>query len=165
MNPFAYPSSVDNFEDTLRTSDSYVYDMLSFYQEGWSARGQDDLAKLEKRVKANLITTLTYMVELFNYALSLNINPLSVFLKLNNPTSIFVLFAVSDDDYVNRKLSEIYKTAHKIEKATKSESFRVNFSIISDSEDELNIECLNSDGYFKIDLPPRELFQESTRTA
>lgn len=161
METTAYSSSVENFEDTLRTSDSYVHDMLS----GWSNRGEDDLSKFEKRVKANIVTTLTYTVELFNRSISEGISPKSIFLKLNNPTSIFVLLAVSDDDYISRKLSEIYKTAHRIEKATKSDSFRLSFSIIADAEDEINTECLNSDGYFKIDLPPRDLFQESPRRA
>lgn len=166
METTSYPSSVDNFEDTLRTSDSYVQDMLNFYHEGWSARGEDDLIKIEKRVKANIVTTLTYTFELFQKFHLLQIVPKSAFIKLENPTSILVLFAVSNEDFVNRKLLEVYHASHRIEKAVKSDSFRVSFSITYDNDGSLDSECLKSDGFFRIELPAREpLLEESTRRA
>lgn len=165
METTAYSSSVENFEDTLRTSDSYVQDMLNFYHEGWSARGEDDLIKIEKRVKANIVTTLIYTFELFHKFHSLQLIPTSAFIKLENPTSILVLFAVSNEDFVDRKLMEVYRASHKIEKAIRSDSFRVSFSITYNNAGSLNTECLNSDGFFKIKLPTRELLEESTRRA
>ena len=134
------------WEDTLTKSDDYVKDMLSFFQEGWDARGADDKAKIRERLKANVVTTLTYTHEVINALLELEIAPRAVFIKGESYVSQTVLISVGLEDYLSDNFSKIYQVSNKIEQSSKSENYIVNFSFTFD-DGSLSIECLSSDGY------------------
>jgi hypothetical protein len=139
---------VENIENTLKKSDSYVHDMLKFYEEGWEARGIEDKEKFEGRIKANVINTLTYINEVLNYFKELNLHPKSAHIKLENPNSQTVLISVPLEDYINSELLKIYKHTHKIEKSSRSDNYRVSFSIAYD-DGTLDSDCLSSEGFVK----------------
>ena len=139
---------VENIENTLKNSDSYVHDMLKFYEEGWEARGVDDKERFEARIKANVINTLTYINEVLKYFKELNLHPQSAHIKLENPNSQTVLISVPLEDYVNLELLKIYNHTHKIEKSSRSDNYRVSFSITYD-DGTLDSDCLVSEGFVK----------------
>lgn len=139
---------VEDLEHTLKNSDSYVKDMLKFFEEGWDARGVDDKAKFEARIKANVVTTLTYTNEVIQQFFKLNLHPQSVHIKLENPNSQSVLFAVPKDDFMKKDLLKIYSFTHKIEKSSRSDDYRVAFSVTYD-DGTLDEDCLQSEGYIR----------------
>jgi len=139
---------VEDLENTLKNSDTYVKDMLKFYEEGWDARGIDDKEKFQARVKANVITTLTYISEVIKQFNALNLHPKTAHIKLETPSSQTVLFSVPVEDFTNKELLKIYTYTHNIEKTSRSDNYRVAFSIAYDNG-ALDSECLASEGFVK----------------
>lgn len=139
---------VDNLEQTLKNSDSYVHDMLKFYEEGWDARAVDDLEKFTSRLKANVVFTLTYINEVLAYFKELNLHPKTAHIKLQNPNSQAVLISVPVEDYLNKSLLQVYNKTHQIEQSSRSDNYRVSFSITYD-DGNLDYDCLISDGFVK----------------
>jgi|GEM_PF-3220290 len=140
---------VENLENTLKNSDTYVHDMLKFYEEGWDARGHDDKEQFRNRLQANVITTLTYTNEILKYFINeLKLKPLSAHIKMENPNSQSVLISVPLDVYMNDDLLKVYKYAHNIEKSSRSDNYRVSFGITYD-DGYLDNDCLHSDGFIK----------------
>ena len=135
-----------NWENTLTKSDDYVKDMMSFFQEGWEARGVDDKNKIRERLKANVVTTLTYTNEVLSALLELGINPKAAYIKGESFVSLTVLISVSLEDYLNEKFLQIYKITSNIEKSSKSDNYIVHFSLTFD-DGSLCLDSLSSDGF------------------
>jgi hypothetical protein len=141
--------SSHSWEESIARSDDYVKDMLSFFDEGWDARGADDKKKLQNRIKANIFTTFTYIEEIVELIRENSFTPKSVFAKMDNPTSAIVLLAVTLEDYVNPGFLQIYDYASEIESKSKSENYSISFSMTFD-DGSFNEECIKSDGFADI---------------
>lgn len=139
---------VENLEKTLNNSDTYVKDMLKFYENGWEERGADDKQQFETRIKANVVNTLTYTSEVLNMLVDLKIQPKAAHIKLENPSSQSVIIVVSLQDFMSEDLLKVYKTTHKIEKNSRSGNYRVSF-ILTYDDGTLDADCMLSDGYVK----------------
>lgn len=142
------PMDVENLENTLKNSDSYVHDMLQFYEVGWDARGADDKKNFEARVKANVITTVTYINEVINEFTKNELKVDGAFIKLERPNSFAVLFSVPIETFISKSLYNIYQYTQDIEQTSRSENYRVVFSVSYD-DGELDTECLVSEGFVK----------------
>lgn len=155
---------VENLENTLKNSDDYVKDMLEFYDEGWNggweARGADDLDKFKARLKANVVNTLTYISEIIKQFHAAELKPLAAYIKLENPKSQIVLISVSLEDYLKKELLPVYSYIHSIEKTSRSENYRVAFTVTYD-DGSLCTDTLAAEGFVKTHTLPE--VEESAR--
>ncbi|MEO6977776.1 MAG: hypothetical protein ABI113_05330 [Mucilaginibacter sp.] len=142
------PMDLENLENTLKHSDSYVHDMLQFYGEGWDARGTDDKKNFEARLKANVITTITYISEVIDQFAKSKLKVEGAFIKLEKPNSLAVLFSVPIETFLDKALYSVYKYIHSIEQKSRSENYRIVFSVSYD-DGSLDSECLLSEGFIK----------------
>jgi len=162
METTSYPLSMDNIEDNIKNSDSFVAELIRSFDEGWAARGKDDLERYHDRLKANIMNTVTYLLEVFKYCTVINIYPVSAFVKIEDPQSMAVLLTVTMDNYLNRKLLKLHGKTIDIEQSSRSEDYTLSFSVVCDYGS-LNEESLNCDGFIKIDLPDFEQLKEESR--
>ena len=139
---------MENLEDTLKNSDSYVNDMLKFYEVGWDARGIDDRKNFEARLKANVVTTVTYINEVIKEFNTLKLSVNEAYMKLENPNSLSVLFSVPNEVFLDKAIYSVYKHTHLIEQKSRSDNYRVAFSVTYD-DGTLDKECLASEGFIK----------------
>lgn len=142
------PIDSNNWIDRINSSDNYVKDMLSFFSEGWDARGEDDKKKLDDRVKANIVLTFTYIDEILEQLSKESILANSVFLKINSISSLTALIAVPIDDYLKDDFMKIYSFAHNIEISSKSKNYSVIFNFTFDNGS-LDETILSGDGFHK----------------
>lgn len=148
MTPTNDPIDANNWIDRINTSDNYIKDMLSFYSEGWDARGINDKKDVEDRVKANIMLTFTYIDEILDHLSKIKIYANSAFLKVNTLYLQTVLIAVPIDDYLKDEFSKIYFIAHEIQKSSKSKNYSVIFNFTFD-DGSLDETILSADGFHK----------------
>ncbi len=152
MKPVFDNLKMDILEATLKNSDEYVKDMLQFYEEGhsngWEARGTNDRNLFEARLKANVISTLTYVNEVIKVCDKVGIQILSAYIKLENPKSMQVLLSVPLADYLKKELRDVYKHIHLIEKSSRSDDYRVGLSITYD-DGSLDADTLTAEGFIQ----------------
>src|SRR5580700_4148930 len=100
---------LDNLETTLKNSDSYVHDMLQFYEDGWDARGIDDRKSFEARLKANVVTTITYINEVIKVFTKNELKVDGAYIKLERPNSFTVLLSVPIETFLDKALYKVYE--------------------------------------------------------
>jgi hypothetical protein len=138
-----------NWLEKINGTDTYVKDMLSFFQNGWDARGNDDQDKIKERLRANVINSLTYTHEIISELGKLDIKPTRAYIKGISVVSQSVLISISIDDYLSDKFTRIYNVASKIEKESKSENYSISFNFTFD-DGNLDGEALSCDGFIAI---------------
>lgn len=142
------PINSENWIYRIKESDTYIKDMLGYFNEGWEARADDDQQKLELRIKANLLLTYNYVTRLLKELLNLKSTASSAFIKINNAVSQSVLITVPTEKYISDRFLNIYTLANHIEKDSRSESYdlRINFTF---DDGKLDEDILKGDGYYK----------------
>lgn len=164
MDITPYDVSMDNIEDYIKNSDSTVTDIIRSFNDGWAARGKHDLEQYSSRLRANVLNTVSYIIEVFKFCVEIDIRPTSAFVKIIDPKSMAVVLAVTLDDYLKRELLKIHGKTIDIEQSSRSDDYNVSFSIVCDYGS-LNEESLNCDRFTKIELPDFEQFKEESRTS
>lgn len=137
---------IGNLEATFRSD---VDEMLMAYETGWAERGLDDKNKFEARVKINVNNTVNYTKEVFSYFRKLNLSTDNAFIKLERANSLAVLITVPVETFMSDMLLDIYSFTHDIERHSRSDDYRVSFSITYNDGD-INEDALLSDGFFKL---------------
>ena len=152
MTDHLNPTAVATLEELLKKSDNYVQDMLDYYQVGWVERGTDDKKQFMSRLQANVVTTLAYTNEVFDFLVKINLVPKSVYIKIEHPKSQLVVIEVSLEDFLNEALLEVYSVANEIEKSSESDNYKIAFSIgyLQEGKD---AEYMSSEGYLSLNIP------------
>src|SRR3954467_6464809 len=141
--------NVDQLEESLKSD---VNGMLMAYETGWIERGIDDKNKFEARVKVNVDNTVNYIKEVVSYLRKLELSLNGAFIKLERANALSVLITVPVDIFMNEKLLQVYSFTHDIERHSRSDHYRVAFSITY-NEGDLDQDALLSDGYFGLMKP------------
>lgn len=142
------PINTQDWIDRINDSDDYIKDMMSFYKNGWSDRGEDDERKVKDRIKANIILTLNYVDEIITQLSKMNLDANCVYLKINTFVKQTVLISVPIEKYLDNNFSAIYSVASKIEKSSRSENYSVRFNFTFD-DGNIDEENLKGDGFHK----------------
>jgi len=138
-----------NWLEKINGTDTYVKDMLSFFNDGYEARGVDDQDKIKERLRAAVINSLTYTHEIISELGKLDIKPTKAYIKGVSLVSLTVLISVSIDDYLSDAFTQIYNSTYKIEKESKSENYGVSFNFTFD-DGNIDPEALSCDGFIAI---------------
>lgn len=141
--------NIENLEAALHSD---VDQMLMAYETGWSERGIDDKKKFEDRVKVNVDNTLNYVKEVISYFRKLSLPVNGAFMKLERANSLAVLLTVPVETFVDEKLLQVYSYTHDIERHSRSDDYRVSFSITY-NDGTLNNDGLLADGFFALMKP------------
>ena len=126
--------------------------MLLAYETGWTERGVDDRNKFNARVKVNVDNTLNYIKEVVNHFRKLELSLNGAFIKIERANSLSVLLTVPTDTFMDEKLLQVYSYTHDIERHSRSDDYRVAFSITY-NEGDLDQDTLLSDGFFGLMKP------------
>lgn len=148
MNTTLNTTNSQNWTDRISESDTFVKDMLSFFQEGWDARGVDDQTKIVERLRANVILTLTYIDEVISFLNKMNLKANKAFIRGESLVSQVILISVPLEDYLNPNFLKVYKVANDIERNSRSENYSVSFNFTFD-EGNLCEESIQTDGFVK----------------
>ncbi|MEJ2881526.1 hypothetical protein [Pedobacter sp. GR22-6] len=142
------PVNSQNWIDRINESDDYIKDMVGYFNEGWDARGEDDKQKIQDRIKANLVLTLTYVDEVLKELIKIGSTANAVFIKIDSFVSQTALLTIPIEKYLMDEFVEIYTVTDKIERDSRSENYnvRINFTFDDGSIDET---ILKGDGYHK----------------
>lgn len=149
------PTAVATLEESLKNSDNYVHDMLKFYQEGWVGRGTEDKKQFTARLQANIVATLAYTTEVYDFLAKINLVPTSIYIKIEDPRFHFVLVEVTLEDFLNESLLDVYSVANLIEKSSESDNYKINFSITYVQEGK-DAEFMLSEGYYSAQISLNE---------
>ena len=74
------------------------------------------------------------------------------FIKVERPNSFSVIMTVPSQTFVNENLLQIYSITHEIEKASRSNDYRVSFTVTYNDGD-INNDALLADGFFGLMRP------------
>ena len=146
--------NIQDLESTLQ-NDSYINQMLEYFEIGWHERGIDDKKNFQSRIIANIDNTVTYTKRIVDEFKKLKLSVNGAYLKLERPNSLLVLITVPLDTLINEQLLEIYSFTRNIERHSRSDDYRVAFSI-THNDGELDRECLLSDGFVNFLSAPNE---------
>ncbi|WP_165825380.1 hypothetical protein [Pedobacter yonginense] len=141
--------NIDNLEDSLKND---VDEMLSAYQTGWSERGIDDRKQFELRLKTNIANTINYIKEVISQFRKLELRVNGAFIKLERPNALSVILTVPIATFLDDKLLQVYSITHSIEKQSRSDDYRISFSITY-NDGGLNNDALLADGFFGLMKP------------
>jgi len=126
--------------------------MLMAYETGWIERGIDDNRQVESRIKTNIDNTLNYIKEVISHFRRLHLALNGAFIKVERPNSFSVIMTVPSQTFVDENLLQIYSITHEIEKASRSNDYRVSFTITYNDGD-INNDALLADGFFDLMRP------------
>jgi hypothetical protein len=135
---------IDNLEESFKND---VDAMLIAYETGWSERGLDDKRQFESRLKTNVDNTVNYIKEVISHFRKLELTVNGAFIKLERPNSLSVILTVPVQTFVDEKLLQVYSITHSIERHSRSDDYRVAFSITYNDGD-INNNALLADGFF-----------------
>ena len=144
--PTTHKLPEQNLEDHLTNSDGYLKDILRAFDDGWDARGVDDTKQLHMKIKATVYQSLDNAVSVLEYIRSLGFEPVNMFGKMDRPSSMTILITVNLENYLNDSFSKVYDFVTEVENRSKSQQYTLNF-VLSYSDENLNVECLLSDGF------------------
>lgn len=144
--------NVDDLEESLKSD---VSEMLLAYETGWSERGIDDKNKFEERVKLNVDNTVNYTKEVIGYFRKLDLPVNGAFIKIERANSLSVIITVPTKTFINEKLLQVYSFTHDIQKRSRSDDYRVSFTVTY-NEGDLDVDALLSDGFFGLMKPVNE---------
>jgi len=136
--------NIEHLEESLKND---VDAMLMAYETGWVERGIDDVKQLESRIKTNLDNTVNYIKEVISYFRKLELNLNGAFIKLERPNSISVILTVPVETFIDEKLLQVYSFTYSIERHSRSDDYRVAFSIMY-NDGNINNDALLADGFF-----------------
>ncbi len=148
MSTHNSPINSQDWIDRINDSDDYIKDMMSFYNNGWIDRGEEDEKKIKDRIKANILLTFTYVDEILTELSKMKLPASCVYLKINTFVKQTVLISVPIEKYLDDNFSKIYSIASKIEKSSKSENYSVRFNFTFD-DGSIDEENLKGDGFHK----------------
>jgi len=140
---------VYNRELPIVNSDSYVEEMLSFFQEGWTERGKDEVEKSKEKFRKNVALSLNYTNDVIFELSKLDIQPVSIYIKAENVNSLIVLIVISQLNYICNNFNNIFEITHLIELKNRSEDYAIKFDFTFDSN-HLDTEAIYSDGFINI---------------
>lgn len=141
--------NIDSIEDTLKSD---VDLMVLAYETGWYERGIEDQKQLESRVKTNINNTINYIKEIVSYFRKLELNINGAYIKIERINSFSVIITVPVETFIDEKLLQVYTFTHSIEKHSRSDDYRVAFSITY-NDGSINNDALLSDGFFGLTNP------------
>ena len=139
-------SDLDNLEASFKSD---VDEMLMAYETGWSERGIDDRNKFQERVKINIDNTINYTKEVVAHLKKLELSVNGAFVKIERANSLSVIISVPVATFMNELLLDVYSFAHSIERHSRSDDYRVAFSVTY-NDGEINEDALLSDGFYRI---------------
>jgi hypothetical protein len=137
---------INNLEASFKSD---VDEMLMAYETGWAERGIDDKNKFQARVKVNVDNTVNYTKEVVSYFRKLKLAINGAFIKLERTNSLSVLITVPVETFMNEMLLDVYSFTHDIERHSRSDDYRVSFSVTYNDGD-INEDALLSDGFYRI---------------
>jgi hypothetical protein len=136
--------NIDRLEDSLKGD---VDQMLLAYETGWSERGIDDQKQFEDRVKTNVNNTINYVKEVISHLRKLELVINGAYIKIERVNSLSVIITVPVETFLDEKLLQVYSFTHSIERHSRSDDYRVSFSITYD-DGSMDPDALLADGYF-----------------
>jgi hypothetical protein len=128
---------------------SDVDEMLMAYETGWTERGADDKKKFQGRIKVNIDNTINYVKEVVSYFRKLELSVNGAFIKIERANSLSVIITVPVTTFMDEALLNVYSFAHDIERHSRSDDYRVAFSVTY-NDGEINEDALLSDGFHRI---------------
>ncbi len=126
--------------------------MLLAYETGWSERGIDDKKNFESRVKVNVDNTINYIKEVIAYFRKLDLSVNGAYIKIERVNSLSVIITVPTETFMNENLLQVYSFTHDIQRQSRSDDYRVEFSITY-NEGDIDNDSLLSDGFFGLMKP------------
>lgn len=141
--------NIENLEESFQND---VDAMLMAYESGWVERGIDDNKQFESRIKANVDNTINYIKEAIAYFNKLELKINGAFIKIERPNSLSALLTVPSTTFIDERLLQVYSFTHSIEQQSRSDDYRVAFSIMY-NDGNLNNEALLADGFFGLMKP------------
>lgn len=137
---------INHLEASLKSD---VDQMLLAYETGWVERGVDDKKKFQDRVKINVDNTVNYTKEVFAFFHKMNLAVNGAYIKLERANSLSVLLTVPSQTFMNEQFLDVYSFTHDIERHSRSDDYRVAFSITY-NDGEINEDALLSDGFYRL---------------
>lgn len=137
---------INQLEASLKSD---VDQMLLAYETGWVERGADDKKKFQDRVKINVDNTVNYTKEVLSFFNKLKLSVNGAYIKLERANSLSVLLTVSSKTFMDEQLLNVYSFTHDIERHSRSDDYRVAFSITY-NDGEINEDALLSDGFYRL---------------
>jgi len=144
--------NIDDLEESLQSD---VNQMLLAYETGWTERGIDDKKKFQDRVKINVANTVDYIKQVVTQLRKLELSVNGAYIKLERANSLSVIITVPVNTFMDEKLLQVYSFTHDIERHSRSDDYRVAFSITY-NEGDLDQDALLSDGFFGLMKPVNE---------
>jgi hypothetical protein len=141
--------NIDSLDDSLNSD---VDLMLMAYETGWSERGIDDIRQFESRIKTNVNNTLNYIKEVVSHLRKLDLSINGAYIKIERVNSLSVIITVPIETFLDEKLLQVYSFTHSIEKHSRSDDYRVAFSITY-NDGGINNDALLADGFFGLMKP------------
>ena len=128
-------------------------EILLAYESGWAERGIEDNKNFNFRIKANVENTVSYINEVITYFTKLKLAVNGAFIKIERANSLSVIITVPLNTFIDEGLLKIYSFINDIERHSRSDDYRVAFSITYNDGD-LDSDSLISDGYFDLIRSP-----------
>lgn len=141
--------NIDRIEDLLKSD---VDEMLLAYETSWSERGIEDIRQAESRLKTNINNTINYIKEAVSHFRKLDLKVNGAYIKIERVNSLSVIITVPVESFIDEKLLQVYSFTHSIERHSRSDDYRVSFSITY-NDGSINNDALLADGFFGLMKP------------
>lgn len=143
-------SNTENWEQTIADSGFSFAEveryMKESYKQGYNDKDEEIRNKIEEISSANQQLVDKITKDLLEFLKSINITPLSAYLKIDSIFKYSIITSVSLEDYLSESLLEAYAWTNKIEKSTRHDNFSIDLSFMY-SDENLDAGILSSDGF------------------
>jgi len=145
------------------SSENYTSDeVIDAYLKGKEDGLNQHKVVLMEKLKSNLLKTVTHRNQLYEFLYKHSFTPETSFLKISSVYEFQILIIIPEKEYLKESFLETYKYASEIEKKVHDDTYNVFFSF-TNSIDELNDDCLRSEGYLLQHIPATPVIKEKNR--
>lgn len=118
--------------------------------DAYFAGHKDGLEQNEKLIMDKLVSNINlsgdFTNELIEKMKGIGVTPTQAYLKINSWDDFTILMVVTEEDFLNENIFNVYNLITEFESSKKSEFFNISVSLL-DSDGEHNEDCIMSDGY------------------
>lgn len=150
MNAVRESINTENWEETIKNCGFSFPEVERYinesYNNGYRARDEQTKSSLKSLFRTNLLKTNQITEDLLSHLGTLNVQPISAYLKIESGTSFSMIITVNLEDYISDKILKAYGWISDIEMEVNNKNYSIDLSFMHGDEN-VNIESLNADGY------------------
>tara|TARA_R110002124_G_scaffold157576_3_gene324656 strand:- start:447 stop:932 length:486 start_codon:yes stop_codon:yes gene_type:complete len=141
---------VNSWQDWESTNASAEYfsadDIIDAYQKGHSEAIGKFKDLIKDKIKTNIKETSNNVISLLEDLKDYEFYPDNVLLKIDNWDQFYILFIISEEEFLSPNILDIYQMISDYEDKVKNELYNLTISICSKGEG-FNLKKIASDGY------------------